>query len=200
MSDQMIANLAAQSASVAIQKFMGEMGKVHTVFLEALRQAGIKKQGRLFVRPAVVTMKTALLSGTTQGSYNFRVPSEEVFLIKEMRGHLSNNNGDGEALQLGNFTAMTPEQYIVAKARNCLVTLERTDRQLAIAIESGFCLADVLPAAGGLPIRFDEMGPAWIIPPSESLKMTATLLDTALVGQSSNYGLTISGALLRIEG
>ncbi len=201
MSDQQLMNMAAQAAGLAVQKFFGEMGTVHSVYLEALRQGGIKKQGRLFVRPAVVTMKAALLSGTTQGSYTFRVPTDEVFLVKEIRGHFSFNNVNSELLALGNFAAMTPSEYVAAKARNCLITLERTDRQLAIAIESGFALADILGGAGGSPIRFDEMGPAWIVPPSESLKMTATLLDTdaASVGESSNYGIMLSGALLRVE-
>lgn len=177
-----------------------ELVNVHAVFLEALRQAGISKRGRLKVRPVVVTMKKALLVGTTSDTESFRVPSEEVFLVKELRGHFSNNAVASETLALGNFTPSNPGDYVVAKSRNCNISLERADQNLAITLGSNLCLADILPAAGGMPIRFDEMGPVWVIPPAETLKMTASLISTAAaaVGQSSNYGVMLSGAMLSI--
>ena len=179
-----------------------ELVNVHAVFLEALRQAGISKRGRLKVRPAVVTMKKALLSGTTSDSDSFRVPSEEVFLVKEIRGHFSFNALAAEALGLTNITPMTVGDYVIGKARNCNISLERADQNLAVTLGSNLCLADILPGAGGQAIRFDEMGPVWVIPPSETLKMTASLISTtaAIVGQSSNYGVMLSGAMLSIVG
>lgn len=179
-----------------------ELVNVHAVFLEALRQAGISKRGRLKVRPATVTMKKALLSGTTSDSDTFRVPSEEVFLVKELRGHFSFNAVASEALALTNITPMSVQDYVVAKSRNCNISLERADQNLAVTLGSNLCLADILPSAGGMPIRFDEMGPAWVIPPSETLKMTASLISTAAlaIGQSSNYGVMLSGAMLSIVG
>lgn len=190
--------MAAQAAGRAVQRCLGPVADAHGLYIEALRQAGIKKQGRLFVRPAIVTLEGVLTSATASATDEFRVPADEVLLVRELRGHFAFDNVDGEALALGNFNAMTPEQYVIAKARNCTLLLERTDRALKITQEASLVLGDILSASGGQPIRFDEGSPGWIVPPSETIKLTAALIDTVATGQSSRYGVVMTGSLLSI--
>lgn len=190
--------MAAAAAGRAVQRCLGPVANAHGLYIEALRQAGIKKQGRLFVRPALITLEGVLTSAIASATDEYRVPADEVLLVREMRGHFAFDNVDGEALALGNFNAMTPEQYVVAKARNCTLLIERADRGVKVTQEASLVLGDILTAVGGAPIRFDEGSPGWIIPPAETLKLTAALIDTAAPGQSSRYGVVMTGSLLSI--
>ena len=69
----------------------------------------------------------------------------------------------------------------------------------AVSAERMITLGDILAAAGGQPINVGYgLRPAFIIPHGQTLRLTATLRDTAaaLVGGESNYGVSLGGVFL----
>ena len=181
----------------------GQLKDIHACFEEALRIAGFSEHGPVLIRPAQITMMVALLDATESGSYTYRIPNSSVFLIKEMRGHLSFNNWNGEvAVAAGLSTNATPKERAYLKALNAKIRLENVDRSQKITDENDLCLADILGCLGAAPIRWDELGPGFVVPSGQQLKMTATLSDStaANTGASSDYGIVLSGVMLEVLG
>lgn len=197
LSPDEIAAIAGKAAGFALQNMVGGLADMHAGYMEALRQADVKKRGRLKVRPAIITLFKALTSSTTTGTHDYRVPGEETFIVKDMRGLLAFTDFNGEAATLGNMN-MSPRDWVLAKAANCKVGIKRLDTGVEIVLNGDLPLTSILLELGGAPIRFDQNSPGWVVPPGQLLRLTATLTDSGVSGQSSDYGAVLSGALLSI--
>ena len=180
----------------------GDIDSVHAFYQEVKRIVGAIDTGvGLRIRPAAVTIAVAINTGTSGGSASddFRVPEDEDFVIEEIRGHLSFNNWDGETLTITGLGQPTPTDRIAIKAYNARILLENIDSKRKLFDENDISLGDILAASGGQPIRGGSgLRPAFVIAHGQTLRMTATLRDTAsaLVGGESNYGVTLVGVFL----
>jgi hypothetical protein len=153
------------------------------------------------------------------GNDIFRVPGDYALLVSEVRGHIALNELGSESTTAPTNTGLLNiagvRNRVVAKALNARMALVNADRDNLKFIETdiansanplgtsaSLCLADLLPVAGGSPIRFIEEGDVMplIVPGNERVKLTVGLNDAnASLGQTE-YGLTLMGAFVRSRG
>lgn len=200
--------VAPQSAGQYLRNQMAQSGVVgpadlHAHYREALRQAGVTKYGVLSVRPVVVNLLATLNSTTGSASADFRIPSEEVFIIREMRGILTPNDitGAGLGATFGSLVTLDFLNYVWLFAENCKVSVSRPDRGINVTLVNDLPLASIVPQIQGQPIRFDESYPGWVIPPADTVRMTASLTQYSTLssaGQSWQYGVSLAGSAILV--
>lgn len=153
------------------------------------------------------------------GSDIFRVSGDYNFLVAEVRAHVALNAISTESANpllgyTGMMTDASVSGRIVAKALNAKVSLFNADRNDLRFVEnniqnssvggpliSDLCLASLMPLAGGSSIKLIDQGYIMplIVPNNERLQMKVTLRDAQTATGSTEYGLTLFGALVRMR-
>jgi hypothetical protein len=163
---------------------------------------------------ATGAMPAAVLP-TPQSDY-FRMPGDYALLVSEMRADVTLNSISTETT--ASATGLNAMASVIArttvKALNAKATLVNSDRNDLTVIEtqiqnsstngalkSALCLASLMPVAGGSPLKFIDKGYVMplIVPANERLTMTITLADANAAIGSTEYGLTLLGALVRSD-
>lgn len=155
----------------------------------------------LQLRPAIVTLSAAITTSTASQTNNddFRVSTNEDFVVYEVRGLLHVNSWIAETLSIVGIGNPTTLDRAYMKASQCLINIKNKDTRVDITEHANIPLSSIMVEFGGSPLRFGgETRPAWIIPHNTTVQMTATLQssDTTLIGASTNYGVMISGVYL----
>jgi hypothetical protein len=155
----------------------------------------------------------------TPGNDIFRIPGDYSLLVGEIRGHIALNELSQESTTAPTNTGLLNiagvRNRVVAKALNARMVLVNADRDNLkfvetdiansanpLGISANLCLANLLPAAGGSPIKLIGDGDVMplIVPGNERIKLTVALNDeNASLGQTE-YGLTLMGAFVRSRG
>lgn len=178
----------------------GNLKDVHACFEEALRIGGFEAHGPVIIRPTVVNLMTVLDGTTVSDTEEYQVPPSMVFLIKEARAHLAFKGWVNEvavgAAVLGTSGIVGPTDRIDLKATNCKIKLESISGSRKITEEADISLYDVLRK----PIRWDELGPGFVLAPGHKLKLTAAWHEAtaAIAGDDTEVGLLLSGVLLEV--
>lgn len=150
-------------------------------------------------RRATVAMRVALTTSTTSSSRTYKVPSTHKMLIFGVLGHLAGMVSTDAAIGTANLTT-DAQQLALWKAQNCRVQLTNTDDNTNIVGEDQqLSLASLLPIAHGQPLDWKKM--PHIVLPGATIQMTATLISAvaAQVGSSTEYGLALDAALVRVK-
>lgn len=179
--------------------------ELHGFYREARRMiwAWDNRQG-LGMRAASITLAVNVdAAAEAGGSDEILIGSDEDFVVYEVRGYLSFNAWTSEtALDATLGTNVSPRDRAYVKAANCKINLKVKDTKIPITdgeTYDNLVLASILPEVGGLPLRFGgENRPSWVVPHGQQIQMTATLSITtaALVGGSSDYGVTLAGVYM----
>ena len=145
----------------------------------------------------------------------FRIPGDYTLVVGEIRAHIALNELSSEAVGTGLLSAIDIDSRIVCKAMNARATLVNADRDNLKVIETvisnsasptglagSIALSDLMPTAGGAPMRFIGGGKALplIVPGNERLQLRVELTnaDTGLL--ETEYGLVLMGAFCRSRG
>ena len=192
--------------------------KIRSELTEALQL------GYADIIPSVLHLR-ATMAGTggppavtlpTPGSDIFRVGGDYNFLVAEIRAHLALNSVSTESVagMNGMMTDSAISGRMIAKALNAKVSLFNADRNDLRFVEnniqnssvggpliSNLCLASLMPMAGGSSIKLIDQGYIMplIVPGNERLQLTVTLTNAAASTGSTEYGLTLLGALVRMR-
>jgi len=150
-------------------------------------------------RPIEVTMRVTLDSGTTSDNNTFKVPSTHKFLIEHVLPHLVITSPDdsADAVALSTHHWQTRAAF---KASNCRIQLVQDDSNENILGENQrMALSSIFPLAGGKPIDWSKM--PYIAGPGETLRMTATLVNSAAkyADGDTEYGVALVGYLVRVR-
>lgn len=196
---------------------MAQMTPAPSNFMEPIRSALAETLGLSYadIIPQVMNLRVTLDSTKTSDTDEYRIDGGYHFIGYEVRAHVASNVISSEvyagaAGTLTSFGAL--QQLIAAKALNCRVELFNPDREALRYIETdvqnaagnvatSLSLGSLLPLAGGAPIKFcegNEILPLLVME-GDRIRMKATLNETAaaIVGQQTEYGLTIIGAYTR---
>lgn len=156
-------------------------------------------------RPIVYTLRGEIVSGTTSRTITQRIATNYVFLLREIHGLLSFNNGTAETLGLVGLGNLDVQNRMALKAMNTRLDLRAADKDLKFfdgtsvgSTGSGIMtLATLLPAAGGRPLIFDPV-PA-VVQGGDTLELVIYTQDTtaSVLGASTNMGLEFRGHLLK---
>jgi hypothetical protein len=149
-----------------------------------------------------VVLKAALLTATT-GTDTYKVPDTHRLAITSIRGHLAMLNQTAEAALAIPFALFTEQGKMITKANNCRIRLLNLDTKTRITdgrLDETISLASILPLAGGAPLNYDSM--PHVVLGGQTLRMDATLVDNAVtvLGANTEYGVQLSGYLVRIGG
>jgi hypothetical protein len=196
---------------------MAQMTPAPGNFMEPIRSALAETLGLSYadILPQVMNLRVTLDSTKISDTDEYRIDGGYHFIGYEVRAHIASNVPSAEAYAgaAGTLTSFGSFQhFMAAKALNCRVELFNPDREALRYIETdvqnsggnvatSLSLAALLPIAGGAPIKFcegNEIVPLLVME-GDRIRMKATLNETAaeIVGQQTEYGLTIFGAYVR---
>ena len=146
------------------------------------------------VRGVGIAMQAALAS-TTPGTDEYSIPSDQDLVILGIQGYLQMPSLHTEPQVVASANVDPSERWFV-KAQNCTVQLLHKDRSLSIFDQRALPLSAITPPVGQTMWFPPEM--PIIIPGSHRLVATFTLVDStaAIVGNSTNYGVNLIGALV----
>ena len=174
--------------------------------------------------PSVLHLRTTLNGAGVRpnatgaaGTDIFRIPGDYNFVVGEVHAHVAMNNLSQENTvgATGPNALVGVKNRTIVKALNAKVTLVNADRndlrftELDIqnsttggTVVSPLCLATLMPAAGGSPVRLINKGYIMplIVPGNERLRLTVQLRDGNAALGETEYGLTLIGALVRSRG
>lgn len=184
----------------AVAEKMARLRRVDWVE-EAIRLAGAWAPQQYVVRPRLVTLSVDLTTTTTTNTDTHDVGGSEIFVVRELRGHLTFDAWQSESATVGNMNPLPMDRAYI-KASNCDILLEATDKSRKITYENDISLADILPAVGGGPIRFDDKAIGMVFGPGETISMRAALQSTNanVIGQASGYGVILTGDVIELIG
>lgn len=166
------------------------------------------EQRGLRYRPAAITLSAAITGAGTAiaGNDDFRVSQQEDFLVQSIRGFVVNNalqlEPGGAAFANPLSTTMTPHQVLLAKANNCLLTLQNKDTKVPVTENESFPLSSIMPEVGGQPMRFGpDSVPGFIIPHNMTIQAIFALQSANLFFNtaSTTYGIILSGLYVSRE-
>lgn len=179
-------------------------------YREAKRYTRAFDEGRgLRYRPAAITLSAAITGAGTAiaGNDDFRVAQNEDFLVLGIRGFVISNAAQLDPGPVGfastwAVTAASPQQILIAKANNCLLTLQNKDTKVPITENEAFPLSSICPEAGGAEMRFQpDVVPGFIIPHNSTLQALFALqsADAMFNTASTTYGVTLTGLYMSRE-
>ena len=147
------------------------------------------------VRGIGIAMQAALSTAITTATDEYSIPSDQDLVILGISGYLQMPTLNTEP-QVIAFSNVDPSERWFVKAQNCTVQLTHKDRSLDIFDQRAIPLSALTPPVGAA-MWFPPELPI-IIPGSHRVVTTFTLTDTtaAVVGNSTNYGLNLIGALV----
>ncbi len=166
------------------------------------------EQRGLRYRPAAITLSAAITGAgvAVSGNDDFRVAQNEDFLCYGIQGFVVNNalqsDIGGAAFTNPLSTTLTPSQVIVAKANNCLLTLQNKDTKVPITENESFPLSSICPEANGSPLRFGpDSVPGFIIPHNMTIQALFALqsANAFFNTASTTYGVILSGLYMSRE-
>jgi len=131
----------------------------------------------------------------------YRVPESHKLAILGIRGHLASLLVASE-VALAGLANVDLESTQRAKAMNCRVKLSNLDTSLLVtdSTDDTISLSSILVEAGGKEIDLRET--PHIIRGGQSLRMDVTLISNAATaaGQNAEYGILMTGLLVRTKG
>ena len=171
--------------------------------------------------PTIIHLRVTMVGdGVTvpeQATDTFRIPGDYNFLAAEIRAHVAMNSPSTQTVE-GTDDGMTALYGIrnrtIAKALNAKALLTNVDRNgLTVveplitnsssnsAIQSPLVLGTLMPLCGGAPMKLIDQGyiAPLIVPANERIQLTVNLTNAATARGSAEYGLVLSGALVRMR-
>jgi len=165
------------------------------------------------VRPLPLVLHQAAIVGAgvaNAGSADFRVASDEDFLVQEVRGFLVSNAqddeptvggvGDGSFLAQTGTTLLTPSERAYMKAQNARVTILDKDTKVPYTENEGIGLASITPEVGGMPLKFSPDGvPGFIFLHNKVIRIEVALQSASLIFNttSTSYGVSFIGCYIK---
>lgn len=139
---------------------------------------------------------SASLGNTTPVSYTYKVPSDQELVVFSVHGYLRFPTFNTEPSVILSFLNPDPSERWFLKSQNCLVSLTNIDRSLPIFDSQDVPLSSITPPVGA-PLYFPLDAPL-LVPAGHNLRATFQLQDStaAIVGNSTVYGLMLTGALI----
>lgn len=132
----------------------------------------------------------------------YKVPGQYKLCIERISAHLAMLDMASEPLAIGNMTSVQSlQERIIAHAMNCRIQLQNIDTTINILGENHLTnLATLMQIAGGCPREYGDV--PQIVLAGQTLQLTATVLaSTAGLGdKNTEYGVLISGLLVRVKG
>ena len=147
------------------------------------------------VRGVGLAMQAAL-TNTTPGTDEYSVPSDQDLVVLGIQGYLQMPTLNTEPTAILSWLNLEPSERWFVKSQNCTVQLLHKDRSLNVFDQRALPLSAITPTVGAAMWFPPEM--PLIVPASHKLQATFTLTDstTAIVGNSTNYGVLLMGALV----
>lgn len=163
-----------------IEAFIAEVLKVSQA---DIRGVGIALQGQL---SSTVLTTTDL----------YRVPSDQEMVVLQAAGYVEFTSLNTEPTAILNYLNLDPSERLLVKAQNCSLQLEDTDRSLQAYDARSIPLGAITPPMGAP--QFFPVDAPFLIAAGHTLQATFTLVDptAAIVGNATNYGVLLTGALI----
>ena len=157
------------------------------------------------VRGIAVPLYASLAAATPTGNPQYRVPMNDFLVIRRILAHIGLATPSTENMQnAGVFTAGNATSaglvldHMIAKAANCRMVLRVTDDDYTIlGTNHALTLNQLMRFGGGGPIDYRDT--PLRVRPGRTLELTLALNDVvaAAVGQATEYGVLLVGALVR---
>lgn len=149
------------------------------------------------VRGVGVTMSAALTTSTPTGSAKYRVPSDQELVVFACSGFIKFSSLNTEPTAILGWLNLDPSERWFVKTQNCSVGLKNVDRSLDVFDGDGVVSMAAITPPVGVPMYWHPEAPN-IFNSSHTLQATFTLGDTtsAIVGNSTTYGLLLTGNLI----
>lgn len=146
------------------------------------------------LRSVFVTLQAALTS-TTPGTDDYKVPAGWDFSIFRVHGFLSFNALNTEPTSILSWLNLDVINRYLIKLSNCTARLENKDKNDLFSENRDVFLSAITPPYGS-PIDLPPDAPI-VVPAGQIIRATFTLQDstTNIVGNSSDYGLVLTGVL-----
>lgn len=147
------------------------------------------------LRPLQLTLQ-ASLNSTTAGSSDYKIPKDQDAFIFSMQGFVRMPTLNTEPQTILGYLNLDPSERIYVKTQNCLVQLQNIDRSYTVMEENSLPLSAITPPYGS-PLYYPVEAPL-VLPAGHTFKATFTLQDStaAIIGNASNYGISLMGILL----
>lgn len=138
----------------------------------------------------------ASLSNTSPATDSYKVPSDQELVIFSIQGYMRFPTLNTENTAILSYLNLDPSERWIVKSQNCIVQLENIDRSLKIFDNAEVPLGAIMPPMGS-PMFFPVEAPM-LVPSSHNIRGTFTLQDStsAIVGNSTVYGILMTGALI----
>ena len=138
----------------------------------------------------------ASATGTSPGTDDYKVPSDQDMVILSLQGYLQFQLLDTEPRAILGWLNLNPSERWFVKSQNCEVSLENIDRNLEVFDKRSLPMSAISPPVGA-PLYFNPELP-FIVPAGHTMRATFTLQDTttAIVGAATNNGILLGGALI----
>jgi hypothetical protein len=137
----------------------------------------------------------ASLANTTQTTDTYKVPGDQDLVVFTIQGYLSFSAINSEPL-FDTYLKLDPSERWFLKSQNCYVDLADIDRSLKVTDARSIPMSAITPPVGQ-PLVFPVEAPL-LFPSNHNVRATFSLIDgtAAVVGNSTKYGLMLTGALI----
>ena len=161
-------------------------------FINEMRELSAQK-----LQAVAISLEAALDTTTTSKKDTYKVPAGQDLAVFKVQGYVRRTAMRSESIvTLGGINLWWSE-LMQAKAENCLASLKNQDRKFEFFDGTSDLPLSSIMAPNGLPLLFDAVAPL-MVSENETIESVFTLQDTNanIVGQSTRYGLILSGVLI----